>query len=153
MSRKQPVVATSSTEAERIAAHEGALEIAWSRKFLKEIGLDQFKPTVMFIDNMGCIQQATKEGENTRSKHMDIRYHYLKENVQNLSIQPLYIHTHNQLADVMTKPLPTEKFQVFRMLLGVLPPGDSGVSSWSVEGYETRYVIPVGRHDNKQQRE
>jgi hypothetical protein len=148
-SRKQKHVTISSTDAERVGAHEIVLDIAWTRKLLADFQLTQKLPTIHRIDNMATISQVNNEGESAGEKHMDVKYHYMKEMVQDKKVFPKYISTDDNLADIFTKPLPYEKFIKFRRQLGVLDPNEYLGSSWSVVGSDPRHGIPFGGHDQK----
>lgn len=110
-SQKQPIVALSSTEAEYIALANGAKEAMWLRKFLAELGLDQNQPTTLFVDNQSSMKLALNPEFHKRSKHIDVRYHYTRELIEDKQIQLAYVPTEKQAADLLTKPLSKPKFE------------------------------------------
>lgn len=109
--KKQPIVTLSSTEAEYVAANLAACEVLWLRKIFKEISIDLPDPTLMFEDNQGAIM-ISQNAETKRTKHMPVRYNFLRECVANKEIQMRYVPTDQQLADALTKGLTRDKFEV-----------------------------------------
>lgn len=124
-SKKQPTVALSSTEAEYRGAAMAACEIAWLRKLLQSFGHTLMQPVTLFCDNMSSIQLASNPVFHARTKHIEVHYHYVQEKVLAHEIDLVYVSTHEQVADIFTKSLGTEKLQKFRTMLGVL---DFGLS-------------------------
>lgn len=107
-SKKQATVALSSTEAEYIAVAGATCEAVWLRRILEDLGFRQDGPTVLFFDNMSAINLSKNPVLHSRSKHIDLRYHYLREMVQQGQIIVDYCNTHNQPADVLTKSVKRE---------------------------------------------
>ena len=108
-SKRQSTVALSSTEAEIVAATESIREILWIGNILKSFGIPHGKPK-LFCDNHPAISMANSYGYNSRSKHMNVKYKFLSESVANNSIEITYIPTEQNIADMLTKPLPRTKF-------------------------------------------
>ena len=84
----------------------GAQELLWLFMFLSELGikeLEQDKPLIMFGDNQGALKMAQEGADTPRSKHIDIKYHFLKDLVIHEVIDVTYIDTSLNLADLMTK--------------------------------------------------
>ena len=105
-SQKQNVIATSSTEAEIVAAYEATKEIVWLRELLRELGFEQNEPTVIFEDNMSAIEIASNfNTQHKRTKHYAVRCAFLKSQVKDEVVQFRYIKTEEQVADVLTKAL------------------------------------------------
>jgi len=104
-SQKQPVVALSSTEAEYVALHSGAREAVWLRRFLKELGYEQKGPTPIYVDNQSAIKLAKNPEFHKRTKHIEVKFHYTRELVEEGAIELCYLPTAEQRADIMTKPL------------------------------------------------
>ncbi len=118
--KKQTVVATSSSEAEYIAAFNGAREAIWISAVISHLmGIPEPTPVVLNIDNQGAIKMAEKSSMSKRNKHIDIRYHYVQSVVENKKISLQYIPTRLQLADSFTKPLPRVLFQEHRESIGI----------------------------------
>ena len=119
--RKQKTVSTSTCEAEYIACSEATKELMWLRALLLGLDHPQLKPTVLSCDNNGALQLTSDPSFHSRTKHIDIRHHYIHECVSNGSLTVKYINTHDNLADAFTKPLVAKPFVRFRSLMGVLP--------------------------------
>jgi hypothetical protein len=109
-SRKQPITAMSTTEAEYIAAAEAAKQAIWIRHFLaairkhpKEPTRVGIKPTQLGIDNQGALALASNPSNHLRSKHIRVRYHAIRDFVEHGDIKPIYIPTSEMVADGLTK--------------------------------------------------
>ena len=103
LSKKQTITADSSTVAELIAAHTVAKEIMWARNFLSELNFTQIQPTTLFEDNKSCITIIMKDGNGNRSKHIDLRYHMLRELVANGVISVSHLPGSEMTSDLLTK--------------------------------------------------
>lgn len=121
MSKTQPQVANSSTYAEYIAAYHATTECVWTRNFLAELDLLPSGPTPLLCDNEAAISLAKDHMVNPRSKHFDIKYHYLREQVQKRNLLLVHCPGISNVADIWTKPLPKNRFATLRSLLGVSP--------------------------------
>ncbi|CAJ2639996.1 unnamed protein product [Trifolium pratense] len=119
MSKKQPIVTLSTCEAEYVAATSCVCHAIWLRNLLKELSLPQKEPTKIFVDNKSAIALAKNPVFHDRSKHIDTRYHYIRECVSNNDVKLEYMKTDDQVADIFTKPLKREHFVKLRYLLGV----------------------------------
>ena len=120
-SKKQSVVALSSTEAEYVALCSASQEVVWLRNLLKEIGFPQLNSTLVYEDNQGAMCLAKDPKDHSRTKHIDIKYHYTRELVAKKILQLEYVPTGEMIADTLTKSLPKPKFQKFRSAMGVHP--------------------------------
>lgn len=109
-SRKQPTVATSSTEAEYRAAYEAAQEAIWLRQLLCDLGYPQPTATTLYCDNQGALALAKNPLYQSRSKHFDVMYHWIREKVDDDTIKPVYIPTSAMLAEFLTKALHAPSF-------------------------------------------
>ena len=118
-SKKQGVMSLSSTEAEYIAQMHTAKEGIWLRSFMKEIQGGEEKPLTISCNNQGAIALAKDNKFHARMKHIDIRYHFICEVVEDGKIQVKYIPTDDNVSDIFTKPLPRPKFAKFMELLGL----------------------------------
>ncbi|CAG7639035.1 unnamed protein product [Allacma fusca] len=118
-SQKQPCVSLSSTEAEYIALTSGAREIVWLRSFLEEMGYPQKGPTSILVDNQSAIRLTKNPEMHARTKHIDVRFHYVRELEANQLVHVEYVPTEDQLADSLTKPLLKGKLQHKRNRLGI----------------------------------
>ncbi|KAJ8482436.1 hypothetical protein ONZ51_g5343 [Trametes cubensis] len=117
--RKQAIVTTSSTEAEYIAASETARDLVWLRSVLSELGFAQSHPSPMCVDNTGAIDLSGDPSHHSRTKHIDIKYHLLRDYCENSSIFVRWIPSKDNTADIFTKPLPGPQFTTLRGYLGL----------------------------------
>jgi transposase InsO family protein len=113
----QPVIATSSTYAEYIAMSVAAQECKFLREVLNHLGLGSTEPTKIREDNQSAIFLADNPAYHKRSKHIDVRFHYVRECVDNGTIQLVYCPTTEMIADIFTKQLPQPKFNYYRQQL------------------------------------
>jgi hypothetical protein len=114
-SKKQSLTAQSTMEAELIAANESTKDILWFQDWLQEIY--KYKPiSTISCDNTSTIISSTSDKDHQRTRHIDIRYHLIKDHIKNGNIQIKYVKTEDQLADMLTKPLPKDVFFRFRDL-------------------------------------
>ena len=106
-SRRQKVVSLSSTEAEYYAMTATAAEAKWLRAILNELGFPQWAATLLYGDNQGCLHLSKHVTNHQRTKHIDIKHHFIRDLVLDNVISLLYIPTEDMIADVMTKGLPS----------------------------------------------
>ncbi|KAE9275735.1 hypothetical protein PR003_g29252 [Phytophthora rubi] len=111
----QKTVALSSTEAEYMALSDCVKECIWMRRLLKDIGAEQVGATVIYEDNQGAMALAKNVGYQARTKHIDIRYHFIREKVVSNEVELEYMDTKNQLADFMTKGLSSKTLRYLMM--------------------------------------
>ena len=119
-SKKQPIVALSSTEAEYIALCAATQEVVWLRRLLHGVNQKQHDPTSVFEDNQGAMSLSKNPKNHARTKHIDVKYHYVRQSVENEVIDVLYLPTADMIADTLTKGLAKPKFEKFRDAMGVL---------------------------------
>lgn len=114
-SRKQSSVSLSSMEAEYVAMCQGTKEVVYQRSLLQEIGLAEFVkgPTILNCDNQSAQFLVKNPVAHKRSKHIDIRYHYIREKFETNEISIQYVPTANNVADLLTKCLCKEKHEKF----------------------------------------
>jgi hypothetical protein len=121
-SRLQQTVALSSTEAEYMAACACTQEAVYLRQLLSDLGASSPGPIVIYEDNQGCIALGHNPIYHKRSKHIAIRYHFVRERIQSGDIKLSYLPTDQQLADLLTKPLPAPRTQLLTLkVLGQSP--------------------------------
>ena len=127
--KKQPTVSLSSCEAEYQGLAAAVQEAIFLRGLLRELGYEQFEPTTIGEDNQSCIKLATNPVLHKRSKHIDTKYHFIRERVDDNSIKLIYTPTDEMAADLLTKSLPQQKVEQHReQLLGesrFLPSGNN----------------------------
>lgn len=113
--RRQSIIALSSTEAEYIAATDACRELLWLRGIISELTGKTIKDkTPLLCDNQSAIALAKSGLYSPHTKHIDIRFHFLREAVDNSVITMEYINTNEMLADLFTKPLALNKLDYFK---------------------------------------
>lgn len=119
-SRKQGIVATSTTEAEFYAIAEAAKEMMWLRQLLLDMNVSAPLPLHISSDNQSAIKMLENEKFSHRTKHIDVQYHFLKDMIRNKSIVLSYVPTETNAADLLTKPLAGPKIAKLRGLAGFI---------------------------------
>lgn len=118
-SRKQRTVALSSTEAEYMSLTEAAKEAMYLRKLLKEIGIYEPNKISISCDNRGAQLLAENAVYHSRSKHIDLRHHFVRDVLKDGLIELKYLRTEDMPADILTKGLPRGKHFRCMDLLGI----------------------------------
>ena len=113
-SKLQQTVALSTSEAEYMAACAAAQEAIFQRQLLEDMGFPQKGPTVIYEDNTGAIAMSENPVSHNRTKHIDIKYHFVRERVELGEIKLVHVATENQLADLLTKSLAKVKHERLR---------------------------------------
>ena len=119
LSKKQPVVALSTSEAEYIALSYAVQEAIWLKSLLTSVGVVVDKPIIIKEDNQGAIAIAKDPVKHTRAKHIDIRFHFLRDIIKRGDIELEYCSTENMTADILTKPVSKNKFVKCRDEMGL----------------------------------
>nr|GEZ88251.1 retrovirus-related Pol polyprotein from transposon TNT 1-94 [Tanacetum cinerariifolium]GFB08041.1 retrovirus-related Pol polyprotein from transposon TNT 1-94 [Tanacetum cinerariifolium] len=117
-SKRQKSSAISSTKAEYITLSGCCAQILWMRSQLSDYGL-VFNKIPMYCDNKSAIALCCNNVQHSRSKHIDIRYHFIKEQVENEVIELYFINTEYQLADLFTKALGRDRIDFLINKLGM----------------------------------
>ena len=94
-----------------MVASSATREEIWLRKILAGLFGQIPKPTVIHCDNQSCVQMSVNLVFHDKSKHIEIRYHFIRDMVQKGVVELQYIPTDDRTADVLTKPLPRVKFE------------------------------------------
>ena len=118
-SKKQASVTKSTTEAEYVTLSQATQEAIWLRRLLSDIGCRSEEPTVIFEDNQGAIEISKNAKFHNRTKHIDVRFHFIREKVLLNEVKVIYLSTEEMLADVMTKELTKGKFEKLRNMLNI----------------------------------
>ncbi|KAK1663984.1 hypothetical protein QYE76_052143 [Lolium multiflorum] len=120
-SSKQCTVAKSSTESEYIAASEASSEAVWMKRFIIELGVvpSALDPLVIYCDNMGAIANAQEPRSHKRLKHIKLRYHSIREYIEDGEVKICKVHTDLNVADPLTKALPRAKHDQHQNAMGV----------------------------------
>ncbi|CAI0428727.1 unnamed protein product [Linum tenue] len=111
--RKQKAVSRSSTECEYRALATLASEVIWLQALLSELGQHLSAPPVLWCDNLGATYLAHNPVFHSRSKHMEIEFHFVRDRVFKGQLQVRYIPATDQLADVLAKPLTRIPFRQY----------------------------------------
>ena len=119
VSRRQPTVSLSSTEAEYKASSDCCRQMAWLRHFGEELGDNTSYPTPLCLDNQGNIFLAVNPAVDRRTKHIEIRYHYIREFYERGEMEIYYVASEDQLADPLTKNVPLKAIEAFRSAIGM----------------------------------
>jgi hypothetical protein len=118
-SKKQNSVALSTAEAEYISTGHCCAQLLWIRQTLR-FYVYKLSKVPLLCDNESAIRMADNPSEHNRAKHIDIRYHFLRDRQQKEDIKIAYVSTHNQLVDIFTKPLDEKTFSKLRNELNIL---------------------------------
>ncbi|CAJ2662295.1 unnamed protein product [Trifolium pratense] len=117
-SKKQNSVSLSTTEAEYIAAGSSCSQLLWMRQMLKEYSVEQDVMT-LYCDNLSAINISKNPIQHSRTKHIDIRHHFIRELVEEKIVTLEHIASEEQLADIFTKALDASQFEKLRGKLGI----------------------------------
>ena len=114
LSKRQGLVAVSTAEAEYVALFHAAQEGVWLQKLLSDITHQQQQGLTIYADNQAAISIANSNTSNSRTKHIDIKYHFIREAIERGDIKTLHVPSKQMLADILTKPAPREHFVTLR---------------------------------------
>lgn len=117
-SKLQKCVALSTTEAEYIAAVEAGKEMIWLKRFLQELDLKQDEYFVK-CDNQSTIDLSKNAMYHARTKHIDVRYHWLRDVIEEKHMKLVKVHTNKNGADMLTKIVPVSKIELCKKLAGL----------------------------------
>ncbi|GJV19298.1 retrovirus-related pol polyprotein from transposon TNT 1-94 [Tanacetum coccineum] len=117
-SKRQKSAAISSTKAEYTALSGCCAQVLWMRSQLTDYGLG-FNKIPMYCDNKSAIALCCNNVQHSRSKHIDIRFHFIKEHAENGVIEIYYVNTEYQLADIFTKAFGRERIEFLINKLGM----------------------------------
>lgn len=121
-SRKQSCVALSTAEAEYVALSSATQEAVWLRQLISELVASSDEPTVIYEDNQSAIAISKNPKYHGRTKHIDIKFHYVRDQVAHKSVKLMYCPSENMVADLFTKGLAENQFVKLRILAGVGQP-------------------------------
>jgi hypothetical protein len=120
-SKLHPVISLSIAESKYIVLSEAAKNIYYLKRLLNELGLSSHGPTQLLSDNQACIKLVSNPIMHSKTKHIDILFHFIREKAKGGEIQVHYIPTTYQQADFLTKPLPYPSFIANRDAAGIKP--------------------------------
>ncbi|KAK2986530.1 hypothetical protein RJ640_005572 [Escallonia rubra] len=118
-SKKQSIVTLSTCEAEYAAATSTICHAIWLRSLLKELSLIQDESTQIYVDNKLAIALAKNPAFHDRNKHIDTRYHFIRESIAKKQVQVKFVKSEDQDTDIFTKLLNREVFEKLRNRLGI----------------------------------
>ena len=119
-SKKQNIITLSSTEAEYVRHTNAVKEILWIRNFWAEINRKSiFDPILLKVDNQGVIQLSNNNKFHMHMKHINVRYHFIHEALENKLLEIKYVPTDENIVDIFTKLLSRPLFEKFRKMLGL----------------------------------
>jgi histone deacetylase 1/2 len=121
-SGKQRTIARFSTEAEYKALADGTAEVIWLQYLLTDLQIPSISASIIWCDNLGATYLSANPVFHAHTKHVEVDYHFIQDRVAKKEIQIRFISSHDQLANVFTKPLPTSSFTAFRFKFRVDPP-------------------------------
>jgi hypothetical protein len=123
---KQNTVALSTAEAEYVSASEATAQAIWLWFVLDDFGEMQVEATLLFCDNMSAISMARNPVFHQRTRHINRKYHFIREALQEGVINMQFCRSEEQLADIFIKALPKDRFKQLRLKLGVKPVNNLG---------------------------
>ena len=123
-SKLQKCVALSTTEAEYIAATEGCKELLWMKRFMNELGSAQTSYS-LYCDNQSAICLAKNSTYHARTKHIDVRYHWIRDIVNSREIEFEGVRSNQNGADMLTKVVTKSQLQMCQSLAGLVSPNKS----------------------------
>ena len=118
-SKKQNCVSLSTAESEYIAAGSCCAQLLWMKQTLKDYGI-HLKQVPLYCDNESAIKIANNLVQHSKTKHIEIRHHFLRDHVMKEDIDIIHVNTEEQLADIFTKPLDEKRFCKLRCEVNIL---------------------------------
>jgi hypothetical protein len=118
--KKQEIVSLSTTESEYIAATYAAKEALWLRSLISQLFGKTLPATTLFSDNQSAIALTKEHQYHARTKHIDVRFHFIRWIVEEGKLRIIYCPTEDMVADVLTKALPSAKVKHFARELGLV---------------------------------
>ncbi|GKE69577.1 hypothetical protein Tco_1527649 [Tanacetum coccineum] len=118
-SKKQTALAISTTEAEYVSARKACQQALWMKQALVDYGV-RLDDIPIMCDNKGAIDLSKNPVQHSRTKHIEIRHHFLCDNIQKGNISIEKVSSEDNIADILTKPLKREPFNYLRLGLGMM---------------------------------
>ena len=118
-SKKLPTVALSNTEAEYRGASVATCEAIWLRRLPQDLQIEVLTPILIYYDNINSMNLAKNLVFHTRTKHIEVHYHFVRERVLSGKVELRYVRTDEQIGDIFTKVLRLDKLQNFFEMLGI----------------------------------
>lgn len=120
-SKNQSCTSQSTAEAEYVVAYMNCTQAMWMRHILEGLKIEISEPIKILCDNTSVINISKNHVLHARTKHIELKYHFLREKVQSKDVILEHVSTKEQLAYIFTKPLPKTTFEYLRSQLGVVP--------------------------------
>jgi hypothetical protein len=116
-SKQQSGATHSTSEAEYIAAGKGAMELVYLDELLFCFGIFNKEPMQLFGDNTGCVFMSNNENISDKSRHIRVKYHYIRDLVKEKTITVTYVPTTKMIADILTKAVTVQVMEKLRPFL------------------------------------
>uniref|UniRef100_A0A2N9FTS7 Uncharacterized protein n=1 Tax=Fagus sylvatica TaxID=28930 RepID=A0A2N9FTS7_FAGSY len=126
-SKKQVTISQSSAEAEYRGMASATAELTWLTYLLRDLGLSSHSSPILFCDNTSTLHMAVNPVFHARTKHIELDFHFVHENVALGALTTRYVPSQSQIADLFTKAVSKDVFHRFHSKLGVLPPPSSNL--------------------------
>jgi hypothetical protein len=120
ISKKQSSISLSIAAVEYIAATTCCTQVLWMKKTLTDIQVEYDEPIPIYCDDTSAIDISKNSVMQSKTKHISIKYHFLREQVLDKNIRVEYVRKKEQVANIFTKPLPREAFEYLRQRLVVI---------------------------------
>lgn len=121
LGRKQFSISLSIVNIEYIATIACCTQVLWMKQNLQDLQVKFDEPIPIFYDNTSVISISKNPVKHSKTNHIPIKYHFVKEQLAEKNIKLEYVRTKKQIVDIFTKPLPHEAFEYLRQKLGILP--------------------------------
>ena len=119
-SKKHSSISLSTIEVEYIAETKCCTQVEWMKQTLQDIKVVFAEPTVIYYDNKSVISLSKNHVPHSKSKHIPIKYCYLRDQAEKKNIKLEYVPTQEQIADIFTKPFNRDVFEYLGQRLGVI---------------------------------
>jgi hypothetical protein len=122
MAKKETIISISIYSRGRVycSGKTCCTQVLWMKQTLTDIQVEYDEPIPIYCDNTSAISISKNLVMHSKTKHIPIKYHFLREHVAEKNIRVEYVGTKEQVADIFTKPLPWEAFEYLRQRLGVI---------------------------------
>lgn len=118
--KKQTLIALSTTEAEYVALVHAGREAIWIRSILSEVSLSPSRPTELYCDNLGAVALTANPGFHARTKHFDVKLHWIRDRIASSELCVHFVPTESNLADLFTKSLPARRHMALTQAIGLI---------------------------------